>query len=77
LSARAIAVIAHPSWKNDGWEPQQPYSPTLNELVDKGILRRVDGRCGFERLKDAFVKPTGAGIAAREALLVVNIGSAS
>ncbi len=52
--------------KNDGnpWEPPSTDHPFFDRAIYAGYLRRVDGRCGFERFKDSHVCFTEAGKAA-------------
>lgn len=50
-----------------GWAPPDPSHPLILAAVEQGFLRRVDGRCGFERLRDACVAWTPAGRHAVEA----------
>lgn len=46
------------------WEPPDPQHPKVLELLAAGYVRRVDGRCGFERFKDSMLTWTDAGRAA-------------
>lgn len=46
------------------FEPRDPGSPKVAELIEAGYVRRVDGRCGFERFKDSMLVWTDAGKAA-------------
>lgn len=46
------------------WEPPEPNHPKVVALIDAGYVRRVDGRCGFERFKDSMLAWTDAGRAA-------------
>lgn len=46
------------------FEPRDPSAPTVGRLIDEGYVRRVDGRVGFERLKDAMLTWTQAAHAA-------------
>jgi DNA-binding PadR family transcriptional regulator len=47
------------------WEPRRgTNSKGIKRLVEAGYIRVVDGRCGFELLKDAMVDWTEAGRAA-------------
>lgn len=47
------------------WEPRGGTdTPIIRRFVAAGYLRVVDGRCGFELLKDAMVTWTDAGRAA-------------
>lgn len=69
LSPQALRALLHPGFRAAGWEPPAPECATIQELVREGILRRVDMRCGFERMRDAGVKPTLAGLAVRALLL--------
>jgi hypothetical protein len=43
------------------WEPPDPNQAMVLRLIAQGYIRRTDGRCGFERLKDAMVTWTEAG----------------
>lgn len=55
-----------------GWEPPcGAKDPNITELVRRGYLKIVDGRCGFERMKDAMVIWTDAG---RSALSLPDAG---
>jgi hypothetical protein len=47
-----------------GWEPPDPNHPLIVDAVESGYLRRTDGRCGCERIRDACVTWTEAGRAA-------------
>lgn len=54
----------HRIWKAvDGkaWEPPDPHSPFIDEMIEAGYIRRCNMRCGFELLKDAGVTWTEAG----------------
>nr|WP_312970655.1 hypothetical protein [Brucella intermedia] len=45
-----------------GWEPRGgTNTPIIRKFVETGYLKVIDGRCGFERLKDAMVTFTEAG----------------
>lgn len=45
-----------------GWEPRGgTNTPIIRKFVETGYLKIIDGRCGFERLKDAMVTFTEAG----------------
>ena len=46
------------------WEPPQPQHPLILELIAEGYVKRVDGRCGFERFKDSHLAWTAAARAA-------------
>jgi hypothetical protein len=81
LAAQADEIIAGLSWgvcsvlisdrfKRGGWEPTAPFSPAVNRMVEQGLFRRADGRCGFEAFKDAFIVPTRLCLAVRERLLL-------
>lgn len=48
--------------KGKAWEPRDPSSKFLKRMVDAGYLRRVDGRCGFERFKDSHIAWTELGL---------------
>lgn len=51
-------------WDHTGgkaWEPREPASPLVLGLIEAGYARRVDGRCGFEKIKDAMLAWTDAG----------------
>lgn len=50
--------------KGEAWEPQNPRHELLERLIAAGYIKRVDGRCGFERFKDAMIAWTDAGRAA-------------
>lgn len=62
----ARATIAELWAKTEGraWEPPQPRHPLVERLIHQGYARRVDGRCGFEAMKDAMLTWTEAGKAA-------------
>jgi hypothetical protein len=68
LSKGAIAVLTDGRFDSKGWEPGNPNSPVIAELIEQGLFKRTDARCGFELLKDAWIKPTVAGRLARNAL---------
>ena len=68
LSERARVVMRHPCFDPKGWEPRDPTTPVIGELVSAGLLHRTDGRCGFEAFKDSFVVPTPLGLAVRQHL---------
>lgn len=46
------------------WEPPDPNEPACQALVDGGWVVRVDGRCGYEMIRDAMLKWTDAAHAA-------------
>lgn len=56
-----------------GWQPQDPYRPIFDVAIEGGFLRRVDGRCGFERIKDTHVAWTQAGALALQAYPVIEV----
>jgi hypothetical protein len=43
------------------FEPKEPRHPTILWAIENGFMKRADGRCGFEKIKDAFVVWTPAG----------------
>lgn len=47
--------------KGEAWEPPDPNYPWLVAMIDEGFIRRVDGRCGFEKFKDSMIAWTEAG----------------
>lgn len=57
-------------WKrspNKGWEPKGgANTPYIKKFVEAGFLKVADGRCGFEKIKDAMVTWTEAGRKAME-----------
>lgn len=61
-------VLSSPRIDHRAWEPRDPFHPVLNHLVEGGLATRVDGRCGFEMLKDAMVKLTPLGVEVRSIL---------
>lgn len=64
LSARELAILDKCWTLSDGksWEPPSGTSfPLIQRFVAAGFLVVVDGRCGFEALKDAMVRWTQAG----------------
>lgn len=64
LSERDMATLRE-CWRRSpgkAWEPNGGTSSNIiRRFVDAGYLRIVDGRCGFERFKDAMVTWTEAG----------------
>lgn len=75
LTPQAIRALLHPRYDADGWEPPKPDSAIVQELLREGILMRVDMRSGFERMRDAGVKPTAAGLLVRSVLLLDEAGA--
>lgn len=57
-----------------GWQPQDPYRPIFDLAIGEGFLRRVDGRCGVERVKDSHVRWTQAGALAMQSCPVTVVG---
>jgi hypothetical protein len=53
------------------WEPQNPQHPFFERAIRAGYLYRLDGRFGYERIKDAYIGWTDAGIDAMESALIV------
>lgn len=52
-------------WKKfpgTAWEPRDHQHPFILAAIEAGYFKRSDGRCGFERLKDAFISWTPAAI---------------
>jgi hypothetical protein len=43
------------------WEPANTKHPFFERMTEAGFLRIVDGRCGFEAIKDALADWTPAG----------------
>ncbi len=43
------------------FEPTQPNHPFVLRMIDAGLMERRDGRCMFERIRDAFLAFTEAG----------------
>ena len=41
--------------KGKAWEIQDARAPQLETLISAGWVKKVDGRCGFELLKDAML----------------------
>ncbi|MBO9380307.1 hypothetical protein GG804_26430 [Sphingomonas histidinilytica] len=72
LSERARQVLVHQRFNPKGWEPANPNSRAIVEMIDEGLLRRADGRCGFERFKDSHVVPTPLGLLVRQHLMEKN-----
>lgn len=62
LSPLAFLLISNQKLCAKAWEPKDPNHPAIVELISKGMYERVDARCGFERLKDAMVRPTCLGL---------------
>lgn len=77
LSDGAVAVLVHDQFKVEGWEPPSPKHAIFDELVEAGLMRRTDARCGFERMRDAWIKPTDAGVRARRTLIEAKLDQAS
>lgn len=52
-------------WRRSGgkaWEPSRIKGhPFFDWATEAGYLKVVDGRCGFEKIKDAMVSWTDAG----------------
>jgi hypothetical protein len=47
------------------WEPRSgTHTPFFDRAIAAGYVRRVDGRCGFERFKESHIAFTQAGHAA-------------
>lgn len=69
LSPAERYVWSHDRFDPKGWEPPNPNSPLVCALVEKGLARRADGRCGFEAFKDSFIVPTELGLALRARLI--------
>jgi hypothetical protein len=57
-----VLVKLHDHAQGKAWEPRQSKHPLLVRLVAAGMLRRVNGRCGFELIPDAMVTFTLAGL---------------
>ena len=53
--------------KGEAWEPGNPKHELFDRLIAAGYLKRVDGRCGFERFKESMIAWTNAGREAMEA----------
>ena len=66
LRAKYIDALKKLFAKTNGqaWEPLNFDHPFMKWSIKEGYLRRVDGRCGFELLKDQMVDWTDAGKAA-------------
>lgn len=49
--------------KTDGkpFEPKDVWHPFFGAMVKAGLMRRLDGRCGFEAFKNSHVGFTGKG----------------
>lgn len=64
LSDREQATLAE-CWRRSGgkaWEPRGGTNTlSVRKYVEAGYLKVVNGRCGFELLKDAMVDWTEAG----------------
>ncbi len=60
--AVSIEKIREAYVKTDGkgWEPPNPSHPQILDLLKRGYVRRTDGRCGFELMKDVMVVWTEA-----------------
>lgn len=60
--AAALAAIRALWLKTNGspWEPPNPNDKRVTALIAGGWLRRVDGRCGFEAMKDSMLAFTDA-----------------
>ncbi|RUW56824.1 hypothetical protein [Mesorhizobium sp. M8A.F.Ca.ET.021.01.1.1] len=43
------------------WAPLNPQHALFDKMIEAGYVRRVDGRCGFEMIKDAIITWTEAG----------------
>lgn len=65
LTKAQRAILLATQFAPKGWEPPNPFHPPLSEMVDLGVFKRADGRCGFERFKDSFIVPTPLGLAVR------------
>jgi hypothetical protein len=48
------------------FEPREPSHPFVLRMIEAGFVKRVDGRCGFERFKDSHLEWTPAAKAALE-----------
>jgi hypothetical protein len=69
MSKAQRAILSASQFVPKGWEPPNPFHPPLSEMVESGLFRRADGRCGYERFKDSFLVPTPLGLAVRTHLL--------
>ena len=64
----------HKVWKLTGgraWEPKDPRLPVITRMVDEGYIKRVDGRVGFELIRNGMLSWTDAG---RQAMLAMDAG---
>jgi cold shock CspA family protein len=43
------------------WEPANPYMKFFDRMIEIGFIRRMDGRIGFEKMKDIFIQFTEVG----------------
>lgn len=68
LTSTMLRVLSDSRFNPKGWEPRDPFAPTMNAMVELGLFRRANGRCGFEAFKDSFVVPTELGLAVRNHL---------
>lgn len=62
----------HKVWKltaGQAWEPRDPRLPVIEKMVTEGYFRRVDGRVGFERIKNGMLCWTDAG---RQAMMAMD-----
>lgn len=68
MATSTLTVIRSDSlrriWRETGgrpWAPRNPTGPQVALFVATGWVRRIDGRCGFERLPEAMLEWTVAG----------------
>jgi hypothetical protein len=60
MNRQELAADLYRRTNGGAWEPRDPNHPAILELITSGYLRRVDGRCGFERFKDSMCAWTDA-----------------
>lgn len=63
LTDKSIAALRdlYKRTEGRGWEPQHPNAPIILAIIHHGFVRRADGRCGFEAMKDSHLTWTQAG----------------
>lgn len=68
LTEKQFAALRRAYRESGGkaYEPRNITGPSVKLAIAAGYVRLVDGRCGFERLKDAMLDWTDAGRKALE-----------